>query len=276
MLHLRAGLAVRELAGRGRGVVALQALSAGSVLLNCTPMAQVLKTPKVQGTCSQCLSVTEAAAAGTNYLCSSDCVSLYNEGGGPLLERLNLAPLKQQLHGRNFPLLVASLLASLLADLKAGRPPQDWEPLQLCFAELDAEATPQLEAEHKLLLHAFMEAGIATQSTLELLMPASRYRRLVGACSLNAFELTLSHGARVSALLPGVVSCFNHSCDPNVLIRLESSHHVSFEASSSLAAGEELCISYVDLNASCEDRRHMLLSKYAFECDCLRCQAEAR
>ena len=44
----------------------------------------------------------------------------------------------------------------------------------------------------------------------------------------------------------------------------------------SVAAGEELCISYVELYAPVTDRRARLLSSKRFECQCPRCVAEAR
>ena len=75
-----------------------------------------------------------------------------------------------------------------------------------------------MEEEHAKLVSAFAAAGVANEPTLELFLPLARYKRLLGAAQLNAFELSLSSGATVSALLPGIASCFNHSCEPNVLI----------------------------------------------------------
>ena len=42
------------------------------------------------------------------------------------------------------------------------------------------------------------------------------------------------------------------------------------------APGEEVCISYVDPNASVLDRRAILLDHYEFECRCARCSKEFR
>ena len=93
--------------------------------------------------------------------------------------------------------------------------------------------------------------------------------RLFGS---HTFELTLSHGARVSALLPGLASAFNHSCEPNVLISCGDTSHVTFvTGEEEVPAEAELCISYVDLEIGRAERRELLLHKYGFECDCARC-----
>lgn len=191
-----------------------------------------------------------------------------------MLDRVDLSDFEaiKDNQGRHFPLLIASMLADLLANIKSsGTLPSTWEPLELCFAELPAEALPQIELEHGKLVRQFCAAGLATQSTLELFLPLSRYRRLLGAAQLNAFELTLSHGAKVSALLPGLASCFNHSCQPNVLISCGETSEVTFVAGCDIMPGDELCISYVDVDSDHEERRELLLHKYGFDCRCARC-----
>lgn len=196
-----------------------------------------------------------------------------------MLERADLTPL-HRLHeqeNRKFPLLIANLLASLLAEVKAtGTLPDPWSPLELCYAELPLEVVEiatGTKSEHAALLGAFEQAGLANRPTLELFLPLARYRRLLGAAQLNAFELSLSHGATVSALLPGLASCFNHSCEPNVLMSCGATKEVSFVSHGELAAGTELCISYVDLELSGEERRKLLRHQYGFECNCARCQS---
>ena len=69
------------------------------------------------------------------------------------------------------------------------------------------------------LVDAFECANVSTRETLELLLPVERYRRLIGAAQLNAFELTTERGLVVSCLLGGAASYFNHHCQSNVLVR---------------------------------------------------------
>lgn len=270
-------LAVRELPARGRGVVATRAIPRGAVLLEVAPMAHVLKArPRSTSWCVACL---RPLASRAPQYCSSACEAAHVARGGALLERVNLSGLRA-LHveqGRKFPLLVASLLASLLAEAKStGRLPTPWAPLELCFAELPMEVP--IETEWRELLGRFADAGLADLAALEhVFLPLAAYRRLLGAAQLNAFELTLAHPAedggatRVSALLPGTASMFNHSCSPNVLVSCGETAHVAFVAGDDVEANTELCISYVGLDASGEERRRLLAQQYGFECRCVRC-----
>ena len=267
-----ASLQVRELAGRGRGIIASAAIAAGTTLLRCTPMSQVLKrTETAEPSCAECFGplATQGELGGSR--CSSMCDDRYAARGGPLFERIDLTALHllHESQGRKFPLHIASLMASLLADIQAGHVPSSWAPLQLCFAELETEASDQVEQEYAALVDAFAASGVTTRQTLELLLPLPRYRRLLGAAQLNAFELQTSRGLTLSCLLPGDASCFNHSCEPNVLVSCGPTHEVSFVAGEELLPGDEACISYID--GASPDRHEVLLYKYGFECRCRKC-----
>ena len=250
-------------------------IAANTIILQTKPMASVLKSSSPDAVhCEECLRQQSTQSTW----CSSACEDAYMARGGDLLARVDLSSF-HQLHreeNRKFPLLIAHLMASLLAEVKRTRNvPQTWAPLELCYAELHEEAGPHVEAEHADLLRAFEAAGLANAATLELFLPLSRYRRLLGAAQLNAFELTLAHaeGIKVSALLPGLASCFNHSCEPNVLIACGEDYHVAFVTGPQpVASGDELSISYLDVEQSHDERRQLLLHKYGFECDCARCQ----
>ena len=100
-------------------------------------------------------------------------------------------------------------------------------------------------------------------------------RTVLGAAQLNAFELRMSHGLLVSCLLPCEASFFNHSCDPNALISVGETHAVSFVAAREIAAGEEVCISYVATDLPHAERQHIFRHKYGFECACPVCRAGA-
>ena len=269
-------LEVRDVAGRGRGVVATARIEAGAVLHRASPMSHVVKQ-RPEGGPSLCRHCCAPLPSAATPFCSRACEGAFDARGGAILSRVDLGAL-HALHaeqGRKFPLHVASLLAALLAELRAGRVPARWAPLELCYAELEPEALAQTDGEHAALVDAFVGAGVTTRETLDLLLPASRYRRLLGAAQLNAFELKLSHGAVLSALLPGTASAFNHSCAPSVLLACGETHEVAFVAGEPIEAGDEALISYVDCEAPDAERQHTLLYKYGFACDCPRC-AERR
>jgi len=69
-------------------------------------------------------------------------------------------------------------------------------------------------------------------------------------------------------------SCINHSCSPNAkqTSREEISNaQIAIVASCDIQKGEEICISYVDVNQRHELRRNEILVNYGFECHCSLC-----
>ena len=229
--------AVRELPGKGRGVIATAAIAPNTQLLQVAPAAQVLKKTVAASNTPHCAACMRPTAWG---VCGEACEDEFVARGYDLLERVDLSPLHRlhEMEGRKFPLLIAQLLAALLADVKRTRTlPESWPPLELCFTELHEEAEVQVETEHTQLLRAFADAGLANEPTLALFMPLARYRRLLGAAQLNAFELSLSHGAKVSALLPGLASCFNHRLGLGLVRVLKARARVRARARARAKAG---------------------------------------
>lgn len=76
-----------------------------------------------------------------------------------------------------------------------------------------------------------------------------------------------------NCILCAEVSRFNHSCTPNCEQSWDddkSEEHIY--ASADISAGEELCISYVDVRAPRDERLHKLQDTYRFECQCSACK----
>lgn len=282
MMEARSLWQIARLGARGRGVVAQRDLRAGTSVMRGAPIAQVLKhsSKPTDPLCHRCLKVapTRLTHSHGRSFCGAECAETDAAMGGELLSRCDMSELEtiHREQDRKFPLLACSLLGALLEGFKRqGNPPQVWvDAMGMCFANMEPEATSQLEVEHRLLGSLFTRASITTDATLQLLLPLQRYMQLLGAAQLNAFELRTSHGLHVSCLLSSQASCFNHSCDPNVLVSVGESHHVNFVTGREVAAGTELCISYVDPSMELEARRQILLYKYGFDCNCGKCAAE--
>ena len=51
-------------------------------------------------------------------------------------------------------------------------------------------------------------------------------------------------------------------------------HEVSFVTARDIGPGEELCISYAALDLPYEERQRIFQYKYAFTCECPRCQRD--
>ena len=105
----------------------------------------------------------------------------------------------------------------------------------LTYASIDERVMPQIVSEHSYLLEAFRRVGIADLSTLELLLPLTRYTQLLGAAQLNAFELHTDSNLAISCLLPLGGSLFNHSCLPNVAVGCGNSAKVCYCGTTEIA-----------------------------------------
>lgn len=79
-------------------------------------------------------------------------------------------------------------------------------------------------------------------------------------------------GVEGTALFSGICT-MNHSCDPNctVLYTKDGAAHVF--AVQDIAEGEELCISYIDVDQEVNEREECL-REYQFVCHCPRCEEE--
>lgn len=69
-------------------------------------------------------------------------------------------------------------------------------------------------------------------------------------------------------------SLFNHSCAPNCIIHRRGAFGFVF-AQEDVQAGQELCISYIDLEPPRSSRRSELQKYFRFDCVCSRCQRES-
>lgn len=72
--------------------------------------------------------------------------------------------------------------------------------------------------------------------------------------------------------VPGAFSLLNHSCSPNAEVRWEGGD-MSLYSLRPIAAGEEVCVSYIDELEGVLSRRYFLLQYQGFLCLCPRCQA---
>jgi len=67
----------------------------------------------------------------------------------------------------------------------------------------------------------------------------------------------------------------NHSCDPNVIVTYPNRNSMAHIISKTpIKAGDELCISYIDVDTLSRDERHAALVEYRFICSCKRCTEE--
>ena len=144
----RLSMVLYEIEGRGRALIAEAEIEASFNLLQCVPIAKVLKSSDVDSSCAHCLGPLPRGSPPTERFCCAACSSDHLARGGGLLQRCDLRALHtiQEEQGRKFPLLCAQLVASLLAGLQAkGTPSLDWQhALALCHAVIPPEGMPQV------------------------------------------------------------------------------------------------------------------------------------
>ncbi|SAM04390.1 hypothetical protein [Absidia glauca] len=66
---------------------------------------------------------------------------------------------------------------------------------------------------------------------------------------------------------------FNHACEANA-IKIRHGRAMHFYTKRAVARGEEVCISYGNVDAPFQERRQRLLDHYHFVCACTRCLSE--
>jgi hypothetical protein len=86
----------------------------------------------------------------------------------------------------------------------------------------------------------------------------------------NSFSLLDGNGQPAGIGLFLTAAYFNHSCVPNICVTNHGAE-LLFRTVRPVAAGEELCIAYVDGAELASIRQEKFRRSYGFECGCLRC-----
>ena len=96
---------------------------------------------------------------------------------------------------------------------------------------------------------------------------------------LTGFALTNDFHDTIGIAMDPLFSPLKHDCDPNAFIQSETMEGWYFEAARlrplrSIAADQELTVSYVDPTLPCGLRRHLLNEEYFIDCHCQKCLDE--
>ena len=81
-------------------------------------------------------------------------------------------------------------------------------------------------------------------------------------------------GFMIGSCLDPVASLINHSCDPNSDVYFEGLE-LRVRSTRTIAAGEEITMSYIDHTEGFEFRRNQLRTCYRFTCNCKICEKGA-
>ncbi|KAI9031358.1 hypothetical protein DFJ74DRAFT_431207 [Hyaloraphidium curvatum] len=267
-------VAVENIPGRGRGLVASKSLAHGTLLFEEAPFAAVIDDAHAATHCSACFrelaaeSKLRCSGCRFPHYCSAACQKS-DWAAGHKAECLGLrkvAPRRPPTSVR----LVARVLerrarepgayeASGMAGLEGHRADLGQDELE-SFAQLAFVVT-------SILSPAAAEAGNA-----DVLDVIARF-------SCNAMSLTAPGSDLVNvgvAMLP-FSALANHSCAPDaalMYVRDGSGVRAQVRTITGVAAGEEICLSYIPSEVTPrKERIEALRKQYRFTCTCPACSA---
>lgn len=263
--------------------MATRAIDAGERVLCEAAVALCVRDAFAAECCHACLRPCASAA------CSDACASALRP-----LAALSPAVSAAAAASRCDAELLRLLAASALAPASPRLPPPDADvPVVRCCASDVAALRPS-----PLPLCGAVSAGVARLSRLALAsspepavppepsappmttpaadaFQAEHLTRLAAVLNGNAHGVGAGAGPDSGVGLFPLLSMLNHSCDPNCCFTSLPGVAATLQvrARRPIVAGEELCVSYVDLFAARSARREALEATKGFACGCNRCSA---
>lgn len=137
--------------------------------------------------------------------------------------------------------------------------------------------------------------GRALAAAMQALLDIDWWTAVMSRLHLNAFRVEgvqlldfaeQQQGGRSAAALDGdgmtsgsalylLASLFNHSCEPSVNVTFPRNDGTAvFSAARPIAKGEQLTISYLDVDQRVDVRQSYLSFAYGFRCQCEKCRDE--
>lgn len=135
------------------------------------------------------------------------------------------------------------------------------------FEEDQLELYRQLHAHYEALQEEYDEELPVVSETMFL--------KLSCAYQCNGFSLWNASNKEVASGMFGTAAMVNHNCTPNIK-KYFHGRELLFRTIRPVAAGEQLCLSYVDTKLALNLRQWRLSTQYFFECRCQRCINELK
>jgi len=271
--------------GRGRGVFALRDILPGEEIGQYSPFAVAVAPTWRHHACVWCLSTRpdkrllhRCLGCDAVRYCSEACVRAAAAEHPPSICSACKGVL-QAVQQSGIEADWTAAAAVLAAVVFANPDPAVWtEANRLCrleLVDLDAELCEELKSA------AEIAARCLTPSAAVLVKEVTGHSAVDAAFDLllraecNTFSYWSTDGAMEQRGLGlyGDAAMFNHDCLPNIAKVFEG-RTLKMIAVRSILAGEELCLSYVPLDGSLEERKRVLQRHFHFDCRCRRCKAE--
>ncbi|KAM7468801.1 hypothetical protein LguiB_016363 [Lonicera macranthoides] len=299
---------MREIQGKGRGVVAAQPLKAGQIVLTDSPILLYSAFPFAAAAggannyCSNCfrfISIQQSTTTTTSvivgcpgcscdfFFCSPKCqsIGMSSSSHTPWVcqSLCRLRPLLQH-HPLDLQLQARFLIAAYNLS------PSHFQTL---LSLQGSSSVDDPNNNNSLFLHSLISS--LSPPPPQLSAPIEFCPQLTAALlakdKLNAFglmepfseEKSGYRSVRAYGIYPRA-SFFNHDCLPNAC-RFDYLDHQSSTSTTTtdliirmihdVPQGREICLSYFPVNLNYSDRQRRLRDDYGFACNCDRCEVEA-
>eukprot|EP00898_Chlorokybus_atmophyticus_P005000 jgi/Chlat1/5500/Chrsp360S00834 len=268
--------------GGGRGLYAAEDLPASRRLFAEKPVLAYPSRDRLHEVCYHCLKPLlycqspmkhDDGAIGVLF-CSKECVAEAQYMRVEAATDLKLFAEHCSSEGLKLPWLTARFAFACMAGMLD---PQHLSPLSYVNIPTQGSDKPahpqQWVTEYELLSGAIAATG--SRPDQHSFFTLDWYASVMARLHINVFRVDVPmpgvpHGVGSAAYL--LASLFNHSCVPNVEQQWTATATPTFNARFDVKKGEELCISYCDLDWPAEVRQQHLLWAYGFRCTCERCQ----
>ncbi|RKF54843.1 SET domain and MYND-type zinc finger protein 6 [Erysiphe neolycopersici] len=267
--------------GRGRGLAATQDISPHGILMNVhNPYILLPDTPSLSKICSWCFlplfsafphlqtqcvaTLQKCSACKIPRYCSFTCQRAdwksIHAKECKYLQKLPDVP----------PTPVRALMQALLKFQLDEKRNSLWTNLKGHEEErITRSRLGQEESWEDISLQAKAAMAFTSTEDLGLEMGIAILCRI----SCNAFRATLPDATPIGIFFEPTISLVNHSCVPNAHVVSEG-RIMTLHSLLNIAAGEEIFISYVDVEQPCLTRRDQLWKTYFFWCECTSCKNE--
>jgi SET and MYND domain-containing protein len=267
------------------------ALLAGHVVCMAPALAVSVVEEWKKRVCASCFGVGagrlewHCATCDQAYYCSAACQATHLAAGGPAAApHAALCPALRQFarlkrFGKSDVAMFRLILELLWRASAAGPGGGDFERLQW---HPWAAVRPEKERVDWTKACAVFSGAVAACGWCGWSAAAGgaapterRLHEMLSRIDSNCFGCYSADGRLVGHGVYPAAALFNHSCEPNCVVGLGGLAGLEVSTAEPVAAGTDLCISYIDTNAPLAARRRRLAAQYNFDCRCPRCEDEA-
>ncbi|CAM9330294.1 unnamed protein product [Chrysoparadoxa australica] len=295
-------LRVEEKRGRGRSLMMNVAVPEGQQVMKAEAAGAVVRDKAYERACHRCCrGVREGLAIRCDgckaaYYCTRRCLSEHASAQHQYLcQPLELLHQRKQGDGKTQDLEAVRLVMDLLARWACfpDCAPKQRQLVESLTAHEEGRQVQVLQEAllHSQALHGLLHPDLLGQVCQGQDQPGSqsikRLALLLMRIRYNSYPVDTTGGVMVPqavlSLFPEA-AMLNHSCQPNVATHSAVCNSgggsgikicLVVRSCSPLAAGEELCMSYLqDLVKSRVERQQILKQAFHFDCQCVRCQKE--